>query len=72
MKKNTYIGVFKADNGHTYELKVYCNGFLQAFFLLTADAIRLARHYQLDTITETENNSTRKVDDILKCSTVFI
>jgi hypothetical protein len=67
MKKTEYIGEFKSTLGHIYHLKVKCNGFLQAFFLLTADAIRSGRHYQLDTITD-ENYNVRKIDDILKCS----
>ena len=66
MKQYEYIGVFKSSDGHTYELSVYCNGFLQAFFLLTADAIRSARHYQLHSIKD-ENGNKRMVSDIIKC-----
>jgi hypothetical protein len=51
MKKTKYIGVF--NNGqHTYTLEVSCNGFNQAFILLTAKAIESGKHYQLETITD--------------------
>ncbi len=66
MKKYKYIGLFKSAEGHTYELETQCNGFIQAFFLLTADAIRSGKHYQLSTIKDVEKESTVKVDDILK------
>jgi len=67
MKTYKYIGIFKSFEGHTYDLTVNCNGFLEAFFLLTADAIRMGRHYQLYSITKDETNDMRMVDDILKC-----
>lgn len=67
MKHYTYFGTFKSSDGHIYTEKVYCNGFLQAFFLLTADAIRSGRHYQLYTITD-ENDKFVSVGDILACS----
>lgn len=70
MRTYTYTGIFKSAEGHVYELKVNCNGFLQAFFLLTADAIRSARHYQLASITD-EKGSVREVDDIAKCSSLI-
>lgn len=66
MKQYKYIGLFKSLEGHTYQLEVNCNGFLQAFFLLTADAIRSARHYQLNSITDEKGNKIM-VDDIMKC-----
>ena len=67
MKTYKYIGFFKSSEGHTYELNVSCNGFIQAFFLLTADAIRSARHYQLNTITD-EKGDVVEVGDICKVS----
>lgn len=67
MKNNKYIGLFESAEGHNYQLEVMCNGFIQAFFLLTADAIRSAQHYQLKTITN-KNNVIVEVDDILNCS----
>jgi hypothetical protein len=67
MKQYKYVGLFKADNGHEYELSCYCMGFLQAFFLLTAEAIQSGRHYQLATITS-ELGDVRTIDDIVKCS----
>ena len=66
MKKYKYVGLFKSAEGHTYELEVLCNGFLNAFFLLTAKAIESGRHYQLHSITDEKDNK-RMVGDILKC-----
>lgn len=71
MKNYKYIGYFKNANGHQYQLEVYCNGFLQAFFLLTADAIRLGMHYQLDVIID-EKDNVQKVGDIVKCVEVLM
>lgn len=65
MRNYKYTGTFKSDTGHTYQLQVRCNGFIQAFFLLTADAIRSGRHYQLHTI-EDEKQQIKTIDDILK------
>lgn len=70
MRNSSYIGLFKSSDGHEYSIEVYCNGFIQAFFLLTADAIRSGRHYQLKTITDEKANVT-KVDDILKVSSLL-
>lgn len=67
MKTTKYIGLFKSAEGHEYQLEVNCNGFLQAFFLLTADAIRTGQNYQLYSITD-ERNGVRKIDDIHLCS----
>ena len=65
MRTYKYVGLFISAEGHQYKLDVNCNGFLQAFFLLTADAIRSARHYQLNSI-EDENGHIKYVSDILK------
>ena len=65
MRTYKYIGLFRSAEGHEYTLDVSCNGYLQAMILLTADAIRSARHYQLSTITDEEGN-VRHIDDILK------
>lgn len=65
MKNYTYIGLFKSDEGYEYELQVHCNGFLQAFFLLTTDAIRSAKHYQLYSIKD-EKGEVQLIDDIHK------
>lgn len=67
MKQSKYTGIFKSSEGHTYELTVMGNGFIQAFFLLTAKAISSGQHYQLDTITD-EKGDIRKVGDICKVS----
>ena len=67
MKTYKYIGYFQNDDNHTYSLTVHCNGFLQAFFLLTADAIRSGKHYQLYKI-EDEDGNGKLVDDIKKCN----
>lgn len=65
MKTYKYIGLFRNPEGHEYTLEVNCNGYLQAMILLTADAIRSGRHYQLATITD-EKADVRYIDDILK------
>lgn len=70
MKLIRYVGVFKSAEGDVYKLTVHCNGFLQAFFLLTADAIRQAKHYQLHLITDEAGNE-RKIGDILECSSLI-
>jgi len=64
MRTYKYIGLFLSADRNEYTITVNCNGTIQAFFLLTADAIRSARHYQLSTITDEEGRVTR-VDDIL-------
>lgn len=66
MKTTEYTGVFQSAEGHQYGLTVACNGFLQALFLLTADAIRSGRHYQLQSITDEEGQG-RLVGDIMSC-----
>lgn len=70
MKQYKYTGSFKSAEGHVYQIEVNCNGFIQAFFLLTADAIRSARHYQLSKITD-EKGDERVVDDIIKCGALL-
>jgi len=72
MKKYKYIGIFKSVEGHTYELQVYCNGFLEAVFLLTAKAIESGRHYQLYSITDEETGSHRLIDNIMKCEHIIL
>lgn len=64
MRTHKYTGVFFSSEGNKHTITVNCNGTIQAFFLLTADAIRKGRVYQLSTITDEEGNVT-KVDDIL-------
>jgi hypothetical protein len=71
MKTTRYLGVFISNTGNRHEIVVYGHSALQAFFLLTADAIRDGLHYQLDTITNTENGKTWKVDDICACSNLL-
>ena len=66
MKNYRFKGVFISAEGHKYELEVRCMSFFQAFFLLTADAIRSGKHYQLNSI-EDEKGNIRYVDDIMKC-----
>ena len=67
MKKYKFIGYFKSIEGHSYQLETTCNGFLQAFFLLTAEAIKSGKHYQLHSIKD-ENMNEVKVGDIIKCN----
>lgn len=72
MRTYTYRGKFvSAANEHTYTLEVNCNGFLQAFFLLTADAIRSGKHYQLATITNVDQGGTKTVDNIIKATSLL-
>lgn len=72
MKQYKYTGTFiSQDTHHSYELTVMCNGFLQAFFLLTADAIKSGRHYQLNSIRDDKLN-VYHVDDIIKCDALLI
>lgn len=71
MKQYKYIGLFISSTEHWYTHEVHCNGFIQAFFLLTDDAIRSGRHYQLHTI-EDEDGCVMYVEDILKISDVLI
>lgn len=70
MKNYKYIGKFIADDGNTYTLDVVCASPFQAFFLLTADAIRSARHYQLHSI-ECEDGDVALVGDIMKVSNLI-
>jgi hypothetical protein len=39
----------------------YCNGYLQAFFLLTAKAIESGKHYKLYSVQDDEGN-TKYID----------
>lgn len=66
MKTNKYTGVFTSKEGHTYSLNVSAFSFFQAFFLLTADAIRNGSHYQLEKIFDYKN--TVQVGDIMGIS----
>lgn len=70
MRKYKFIGTFKSAKGHTYQLETTCFSLLEAFFCLTADAIRNGSHYQLDTIVNEEGRIV-KVDDILKCNNLL-
>jgi hypothetical protein len=65
-----YTGLFKSAEGHTYQLEANCNGFLKAFFLLTASAIESGRHYQLYSITH-EDGTVKIVGDIVKCTSLL-
>lgn len=71
MKQIKFLGVFINELGNRHEIVVYSFGVLPAFFLLTADAIRDGLHYQLNTITNTENGMTWKVDDITACANLL-
>ena len=65
MKTYKYTGLFRNAEGHEYTLEVNFNGFLDAMILLTADALRSGRHYQLATITD-EKGDVRYIENILK------
>lgn len=70
MRTYKFTGLFKADDGHEYELTVHCMSTFQAFFLLTADAIRSGRHYQLSSITD-EKGKVMRVGDIFTCCEII-
>lgn len=65
MNTTTYTGLFVSDGNHSYKLVVNCSGYIQAIILLTAEAIKLGRHYQLHSI-ENENGDIVYVEDIIK------
>jgi len=71
MRTYTYIGLFISAEGHQYQLNVNCNGFIEAFFLLTAEAIKSGRHYQLDSIKD-EKGNVKYVSDILKVGDLLL
>lgn len=50
MKTTQYTGTFNNGSGNEYKLTVYCFGFVEAFFLLTAKAIQEGKHFELGTI----------------------
>lgn len=66
MRQYKYKGLFRSSEGDEFSLIIYSNGFINAFFLLTADAIRMGNHYQLHSITNEENGDLRYIDDIMK------
>lgn len=70
MRTYEFTGFFRSKEGHEYSLKVRCMSFFEAFFLLTADAIRTGQHYQL-TLIEKEDKTNRCVSDIVKCGNVL-
>lgn len=70
MKHTKYTGLFISDTMDKYSLDVYCNGFIQALFLLTADAIRSGKHYQLSSITN-DKNTVRYVSNIMNTSCIL-
>jgi len=71
MKRHKYTGTFIAqDNGHKYELTVNCNGFIQAVILLTADAMRSGKHWQLSRV-EGEDGTVKQIGDILKIGEII-
>ena len=70
MKTTKFTGKFRNEYGREYELTVNCFSFFQAFFLLTADAIRNGSHYQLATITS-EDGEVKHVGDIMQCSEII-
>lgn len=68
MRTCKFIGTFRSDSGHEYQLSTTAFSFLQAFFKLTAKAIDNGSHYQLKEIVNSDKNSVCKVGDIMKCS----
>ena len=70
MKKYKYVGTFLSSDNNRYQLTCYCNGFLEAFILLTADAIKQGKHYQLENIAD-EHLNVCKVADIIKLNEIL-
>jgi len=70
MKTTLYTGVFVSDTGHSYTLQTSANSFIQALFLLTADAIRAGKHYQLHNISD-EYGRKYLIGDIMKVTELF-
>lgn len=70
MRQYTYKGFFENSNGNSYTLQVICNGFFEAFFLLTADAIRSGRHYQLKSISD-EKGNFKNIGEITACANLI-
>ena len=70
MKKYKYIGLFKNEEGNEYSLKVYCLNMLEAFILLTAEAINAGKHYQLKTITN-EKGEVKEVGDVKRINSIL-
>lgn len=70
MRKYKFSGLFVSAEGNMFELNTSCGSFIQAFFLLTAEAIRQGKHYQLHSIIK-EGGSAVKVDDIVKVSSLL-
>lgn len=70
MKTTQYTGIFISEDGHSYTLYTSANSFIQALFLLTADAIRAGKHYQLHNISD-EYGRKYLVGDITKVTELF-
>ena len=68
MRTYKFQGTFRSAEGHIYTLSVICMSFFEAFFLLTADAIRSGKHYQLHSISKEGDSNLVFVEDIMKCS----
>lgn len=70
MKTTKYTGYFISSDGNNHIITVNTTGFLKAFFLLTAEAIKEDKHFQLSYIID-ENGIERKIKDIYSLSTVM-
>lgn len=70
MKHTKYVGTFISAEGNTYTIQTTAFGFIQAFFLLTSDAIRSGKHYQLDNIVDEKGNK-QYISDILQVQKIF-
>ncbi len=72
MKQYTYTGTFISSDNHEYQLSCRCYGFIQAFFLLTANAIKTGNHYQLSQIESEDGNKVGVRDIQLISGLMFI
>lgn len=68
MRQYKYTGVFSCIGFEgevlRFSLEVHCNGFIEAFILLTAKALNQGKCYQLDWITD-EKGTKVEVEDLI-------
>ncbi len=72
MKQYTYTGLFILSDNSKFELQVSASSVFSAFFLLTAEAIRQGRYFQLHTIYDIEHGTVFRVGDIRKCNELLL
>ena len=71
MKSTKFTGTFINSDNHQYTLTCTCFGFFEAFFILTAEAIRSGRHYQFSHI-EDEKGERKFIDNVNRCRDMIL